>query len=150
MARRAFILVALLAVVVASGSAQDARAVLQASAAAMGLNNVRTIQYSGTGWNALVGQSYDLTEDWPRFEVTAYTRTIDYDANTAREDFTRRRGSYPMHGGGAPFDGDQRVVQVVSGGSHWGGGSFDRTWSPRRPATSEASPSSRRSSSRFP
>lgn len=119
MARKALILVALLALVVTSGSAQDARAVLQASAAAMGLNNVKTIQYTATGWNALVGQSFNLAEDWPRFEVTAYTRTIDYDANVSREDFTRRRGNYPMRGGGAPFDGDQRVVQIVSGGYAW-------------------------------
>ena len=108
-----------LALAVDAGSAQDARAVLQASAAAMGANNVKTIQYTGTGWNALVGQSFNLAEDWPRFEVTSYTRTIDYDANVGREDFTRRRGSYPMRGGGAPFDGDQRVVQIVSGGVAW-------------------------------
>jgi metallo-beta-lactamase superfamily protein len=119
MARRALIGVALVALVVTAGSAQDARAVLQASATAMGLNNLKTIQYAGTGWNALVGQSFDLDEDWPRFEVTAYTRTIDYDANVGREDFTRRRGNYPMRGGGAPFDGDQRVVNVVSGGYAW-------------------------------
>jgi hypothetical protein len=119
MARRALILAALVALAVASGSAQDARAVLQASAAAMGLNNVKTIQYSATGWNALVGQSFNLAEDWPRFEVTAYSRTIDYDANVSREDFTRRRGNYPVRGGGAPFDGDQRVVLIVSGGYAW-------------------------------
>ncbi|MBI3050145.1 MAG: MBL fold metallo-hydrolase [Acidobacteria bacterium] len=119
MARRMLALGALLALVGASGSAQDARAVLQASAAAMGLNNVKTIQYSATGWNALVGQSHNLSEDWPRFEVTSYTRVIDYDANTSREEFTRRRGNYPMRGGGAPFDGDQRVVQIVSGGVAW-------------------------------
>ena len=119
MARRILALAALLALAAASGSAQDARAVLQASAAAMGLNNVKTIQYTATGWNALVGQSYNLSEDWPRFEVTSYTRTIDYDANTSREEFTRRRGSYPVRGGGAPFDGDQRVVQIVSGGVAW-------------------------------
>ncbi len=54
MARRALTLVALLTFVVASGSAQDAQAVLQASAAAMGLNNVKTIQYrgqAGTLWS---------------------------------------------------------------------------------------------------
>src|SRR3990167_2558811 len=119
MARRILALAALLALAAASGSAQDARAVLQASAAAMGANNVKTIQYTATGWNALVGQSYNLSEDWPRFEVTSYTRTIDYDANTSREEFTRRRGSYPVRGGGAPFDGDQRVVQIVSGGVAW-------------------------------
>ena len=119
MARRALVLVALLTFVVASGTAQDAQSVLKASATAMGLNNLKTIQYSATGWNALGGQSFDLTEDWPRFEVTSYTKAIDYDANTAREEFTRRRGSYPMRGGGAPFDGDQRVVQIVSGGFAW-------------------------------
>lgn len=119
MARRALMLAALVALAVNAGSAQDARAVLQASAAAMGANNVKTIQYTATGWNALVGQSFNLAEDWPRFEVTSYTRTIDYGANTSREEFTRRRGSYPMRGGGAPFDGDQRVVQIVSGGVAW-------------------------------
>ena len=82
MTLRVLTLVALLALVAASGSAQDARAVLQASAAAMGLDNLKTIQYSATGWNALVGQSFVLTEDWARFEVTAYNRTIDYDANS--------------------------------------------------------------------
>ena len=76
MARKMLILGALVALAVTSGSAQDARAVLQASAAAMGLNSVKTIQYTATGWNALVGQSFNLEEDWPRFEVTAYTRTI--------------------------------------------------------------------------
>jgi len=119
MARKALLLAALVALAVDAGSAQDARAVLQASAAAMGANTVKTIQYTATGWNALVGQSYNLAEDWPRFEVTAYTRTIDYDAMTSREEFTRRRGSYPMRGGGAPFDGDQRVVQIVSQGFAW-------------------------------
>jgi hypothetical protein len=113
------VLVVLLALTSLTASAQDARAVLQASAAAMGLNSVKTIQYTATGWNALVGQSFNLEEDWPRFEVTAYSRTIDYDANVSREDFTRRRGNYPMRGGGAPFDGDQRVVQIVSGGYAW-------------------------------
>jgi metallo-beta-lactamase superfamily protein len=112
-------LVVLLGLTWMTASAQDARAILQASAAAMGLNSVKTIQYTATGWNALVGQSFNLEEDWPRFEVTAYSRTIDYDANASREDFTRRRGNYPMRGGGAPFDGDQRVVQIVSGGYAW-------------------------------
>ena len=120
MARRALILVPLLAFMVASGSAQDARAVLRGLGDRHGPQQPEDDPVcSRTGWNALVGQSFNLTEDWPRFEVTAYSRTIDYDANVGVEDFTRRRGSYPMRGGGAPFDGDQRVVQVVSGGFAW-------------------------------
>ena len=44
--------------------AQDARAVVQAAATAMGANNLKTIQMTGAGWTAAVGQSYNLTNDW--------------------------------------------------------------------------------------
>ena len=39
-------------------------------------------------------------DDWPRFEVTRYVRSIDYDAGTSREEFTRRQGNNPPRGGG--------------------------------------------------
>lgn len=73
-----------------TAEAQDAMGVLRAASAAMGAGNLKSIQYSGTGWNAGVGQSASPDEDWPRFEVTSYTRTIDYDARTSNEDLTRR------------------------------------------------------------
>jgi hypothetical protein len=49
--------------------AQDARAVLRAAEQAMGAANLRTIQYSGEGWNAAVGQSFSPQDDWPRFNT---------------------------------------------------------------------------------
>ena len=52
-----------------SVSAQDARAVLQASLKAMGGENLKTIQYSGAGWSSAIGQTYGLDTDWPHFEV---------------------------------------------------------------------------------
>jgi hypothetical protein len=82
MTRKLFVVVALSALIVTL-RAQDARAVLRAATEAMGAGNVKTIQYSGTGWNAAVGQSYSPADDWPRFEVTRYTRTIDYDGKCA-------------------------------------------------------------------
>jgi hypothetical protein len=103
MARKVFIVSGLLAVIILmTGSlrAQDARAVLQAAVKAMGSANVKTIQYSGTGWNAAVGQSFSPEEDWPRFEVTRYARTIDYDVKSSREELTRRQGNNPPRGGG--------------------------------------------------
>src|SRR5712692_5063303 len=85
---------------------QDARALLRAASQAMGAANVKTIQYSGTGWNAAVGQSYSPQEDWPHFEVTRYSRAIDYDAGYSREEFTRRQGNNPPRGGGdTPLQG---------------------------------------------
>ena len=81
---------------------------------------VKSIQYSGTGWNAGVGQSFGPTDDWPRFDITAYTRTIDYDARTSYEDLTRRQGNNPPRGGGGtPLQGDQRAITVVNGTYAW-------------------------------
>ena len=85
----------------------------------MGATNLKTIQFSGTGWFANVGQSYGLSDDWPRFEVTSYTRTIDYDSGSSREELVRRRGSYPERGGGLPFQGEQRIVELLSGCYAW-------------------------------
>jgi hypothetical protein len=78
---------------VGPAAAQDARAVLQAASKAMG--NLKSVQITGTGWNAAVGQSFTSEEDWPRFQVTRYVRTIDYEAGTSREEFTRQQGNYP-------------------------------------------------------
>jgi glyoxylase-like metal-dependent hydrolase (beta-lactamase superfamily II) len=123
MARKLCVVAVLLAVIVMMGDtlrAQDARGVLQAAMRAMGAANVKTIQYSGTGWNAAVGQSFSPQDDWPHFEVTRYTRTIDYDAKSSREEINRRQGNNPPRGGGGtPLQGDQQQVAIVSGNYAW-------------------------------
>src|SRR3989441_2886414 len=123
MTRRVCVVAAVLALIVAMGDsprAQDARGVLQAAVKAMGTTNVKTIQYSGTGWNAAVGQSFSPAEDWPRFEVTRYTRAINYDAKFSREELTRRQGNNPPRGGGGtPLQGEQQQVSIVSGNYAW-------------------------------
>ena len=120
MARRLLVLFALLALTVATAAAQDAKTVLQAASTAMGANNLKTIQISGTGFVAGVGQSYSPNDDWPRFEMTSYTKTINYDAKSSREEITRRQGNYPPRGGGGtPIQGEQRQIFVVSGDYAW-------------------------------
>ena len=119
MVRKSFSVVAVLGLVVLTvgpAAAQDARAVLQAASKAMG--NLKSVQITGTGWNAAVGQSFTQEEDWPRFEVTRYVRTIDFEAGTSREEFTRRQGNNPPQGGGGtPLQGEQQQVFLVSGNS---------------------------------
>ena len=119
-------LACVVAVVVLSGGSQtaqetDARTALLAAVKAMGADNLKTIQYSGSGWTAAVGQSFSAaTGDWPRFEVPSYTRTIDYDARSLREEYTRRQGTFkPQGGGGTPLQGEQRIVQLLSGTYAW-------------------------------
>ena len=90
---------------------------LRAASEAMGAPS--NVWYSGAGWVANVGQSYTPDDDWPRFEVTTYTRTISYDDRSSREEYTRRQGNYPPQGGGAPLQGDQRRVLPTSGEYSW-------------------------------
>jgi glyoxylase-like metal-dependent hydrolase (beta-lactamase superfamily II) len=119
MARALLVALALLALTVAT-PAQDARTVLQAAAKNLGADTVKTLQISGTGWNAAVGQSYSPAEDWPRFEISSYTKVIDYDARFSREQITRRQGNYPPRGGGGtPIQGEQRQDFVLSGNVAW-------------------------------
>src|SRR5712692_2983113 len=120
MANRLSVLLAVLALMVGTAAAQDARAVLQAASTAMGAGNLKTIQISGTGMNAAFGQSYSPDSDWPRFEVTRYIKTIDYDARSSREQITRRQGNNPPQGGGGtPLQGEQQQDFIVSGTYAW-------------------------------
>src|SRR5260370_41166898 len=117
MTRRASILIAVVCLMAATASAQDVRSVLQASAKAMGLTNLKTIQYSGSGWFSLIGQTYGLNEDWSDYEVNPYTRSIDYGANFSREEYTRRQGSYPTLGR-VPMP-EQRILNFLNGTFAW-------------------------------
>lgn len=120
MTRRLLIAFAWLGSTVGIAAAQDARTVLQAASTAMGGANLKSIRYTGAGWIAAVGQSYEPNADWPRFEMTNYVRTIDYEAKSSREELTRRQGSYPGRGGGGtPLQGEQRQVALVSGNYAW-------------------------------
>ncbi len=89
MAKRFWLSLSLAALVAGPGAAQDPRSVLQAAANAMGVANMKSIQYSGTGWQGMVGQNYAPADDWPRVDLTSYTRTIDFDTMSSREEFVR-------------------------------------------------------------
>ena len=125
MTRRYLMFIVLLAMTVRPALAQDARSVVEAASEAMGAANLRSIQYSGTGWVAALGQSYsatlhDVGEGWPHFETTRYTRTIDYGAQSMLEEVTRRQGNYPPRGGGGtPLQGDQIRNTAVNGDYAW-------------------------------
>jgi L-ascorbate metabolism protein UlaG (beta-lactamase superfamily) len=123
MAKRLCVLAALLTIVCQSATlatgqnVQNVRRMLEAANAAMGGASLRTIEYSGAGWSSRIGQTYGLNEDWPKYEVTGYTRVVDYDAKWSREDYTRRQGNYPTLGA-APM-AQQHVTAIVSGAYAW-------------------------------
>src|SRR5687768_11828076 len=100
--------------------AQDAKTVLQAVAKNIGADTLRCITYSGTGWVGAVGQNFTPRDDWPRVELSSYTKTINFETRSAREEQVRRQGNYPARGGGGiPLQGDVRQITLVSGDHAW-------------------------------
>src|ERR1700680_5037036 len=59
---------------------QDDKAVVGAVAKAMGAENLKTIQLTGSGSAAGIGQNVNPTTSWPMVRVKSYTRQIDVDA----------------------------------------------------------------------
>jgi glyoxylase-like metal-dependent hydrolase (beta-lactamase superfamily II) len=121
MAKRLWLSLSLAALMAGSAAAQDAPSVLRAAAAAMGVSNVKSIQYAGAGWQGMVGQNFAPDQDWPRVDLRNYTRTIDFDTMSSREEYVRAQGNNPQRGGGAgfPFLTEQRVTNLVSGNYAW-------------------------------
>ena len=89
MATRFWLSLILSALITAPVAAQSVQSVLQATAIAMGMENLSSIEYSGTGWQGSVGQNVAPDRDWPRIELTAYTRAIDFEAMSSKEEFVR-------------------------------------------------------------
>jgi len=95
----------------------DARKALEAAAKAMGTTNLKSIQFTADGFLSKVGEQYDLTTDWPHFEVSEYTRTIDFDAKYMRLDYNQKQGSYPTNG--YPPVPEDHVTNILSGNFAW-------------------------------
>jgi glyoxylase-like metal-dependent hydrolase (beta-lactamase superfamily II) len=101
--------------------------VLRAAAHAMGADNLKCVTISGTGYAGKVGQNVTQDTDWPRGEPLAnYSRTINYDARSSIEQFTRKPGMNPRswkYGtgwlGGTPLQQKERQTFVVSGNYAW-------------------------------
>ena len=85
---------------------QTAQAVLQAVGQAMGTNNLKCVTYTGAGYFGIVGQNYDIRDDWARVELASYSRTINYEERSSREERVIQQGTYPARGGGGiPIQG---------------------------------------------
>jgi glyoxylase-like metal-dependent hydrolase (beta-lactamase superfamily II) len=100
-------LCALVSMSAACSSPRTAASVLEAAQQAMG--NPTSLQYSGTGMNAFVGQALTAGEAWPRRDLSGYVRTIDYDKRASREELTFAMETF----------GGRQQTQVVAGDAAW-------------------------------
>jgi glyoxylase-like metal-dependent hydrolase (beta-lactamase superfamily II) len=112
-------IVALVLLAPLTGSAQDGRALLDEAATAMGATNLKSVEYTAAGVMFNVGQSAAPGGPWPRFDLKSYTRSIDYETASHREDLVRARADSVPRGGGIPAMGEARLVLVVRGDHAW-------------------------------
>src|SRR4030095_5842042 len=100
---------------------QDASGPIAAAATALGAGALRSIQYSGWGFDYIFGQPYEGASPCPRFSVPSITIAIDYTTNTLRDDRRRAQVENPPLGGGfQPLAGELRQIWALSGGYAWG------------------------------
>jgi Metallo-beta-lactamase superfamily len=76
----------------------DPRPILEAARKAIGNDALRCVTLSGSGYNGAVGQQREAMKnaDWPRPDSLAnYTRTMNWDTWTMKEEFDRKPGLTP-------------------------------------------------------
>ena len=106
----------------------DPAPLLAAAAKEIGEGNLRCVTLSGTGYSGPVGQTFEnaVGIDWPRSEMTNYTRAINWDTGTSKETFDRKPGLNPAswkYGlgweGGTPTQKETRQTHIVNGKFAW-------------------------------
>jgi len=92
---------------------------LRAAADLLGATSLKSLRLSGLGANFSVGQNPNPQDPWPRITIKSYDAAINYETASMRVEMLREQGPIPPRGGGQPFTGQQRLIQVVSGGDAW-------------------------------
>ena len=122
MFKKCLTVLGLAAALVWTTSAQDAKAVIGDASKAMGVDALKTVQYSATGLDFALGQAPNPASPWPKFINKSYTRMINFDTPASRVDRVRVQGENPPHGGGQqPLVGEQPQSQtiIVSADTPW-------------------------------
>ncbi len=99
--------------------AEDGQATLERAALALGAGALRTLEYSASGVSFAVGQSVAPGSAWPRFNILSFTRAMNYETASLRDEQVRSRAEMPPRGGGVPTVGVARQVGLLSGDLAW-------------------------------
>jgi hypothetical protein len=81
----------------------DAAAILSSATTALGGANLKTLEFSGNGWDGCLGQAWNVNDGrWARWELRDYNRAIDYETGSSRHTAQQRAGmATPLRWAGA-------------------------------------------------
>jgi glyoxylase-like metal-dependent hydrolase (beta-lactamase superfamily II) len=114
MVKKCLSTLALAAVLTWTTSAQDAKTVIANASKAMGVDSLKTVEFSATGFDFALGQAPNPSSPWPKFIEKSYTRAINFETPASKVDRVRIQGENPPHGGGQqPIVGEQPVSQTI-------------------------------------
>jgi glyoxylase-like metal-dependent hydrolase (beta-lactamase superfamily II) len=114
MTKKCIILSALVVMLAVSAFAQDAKTVIANASKALGADNLKTVEYSGSGFDFALGQASNPNGPWPKFINKTYTRAMNFESPAFRMDRIRLQGENPPRGGGQqPIQGEQPQNQTV-------------------------------------
>jgi glyoxylase-like metal-dependent hydrolase (beta-lactamase superfamily II) len=118
---RKFLTISAIVLIFASAVvAQDAKTVIDNASKAMG--SLKSVEYSGSGFDFAIGQAPNPNSSWPKFIDKTYKRTINFETPAYRMERIRMQGENPPRGGGQqPIVGEQTQNQsvVVSPNTTW-------------------------------
>jgi hypothetical protein len=107
----------------------DPKPILDAARAAIGADSLRCVTISGTAYDGALGQQKETAKnvDWPRIDSLAnYTRTMNWEAGTMKEEFDRKPGLAPAmwkYGigwiGGTPLQKNTHEIFMLNGKFGW-------------------------------
>ena len=110
--------VALLTMFSFAASAQDAKTVIGNASKAMGADNLKTVEFTGSGWEYAFGQAVNPSSPWGGYESKTYTRTINFETPAWHIERVLAPASPTRRGGGLPPAPSQNFV--ITANTNWG------------------------------
>ncbi|MEO8099322.1 MAG: MBL fold metallo-hydrolase [Acidobacteriota bacterium] len=103
-----------------AGAKADVKAVLANASKALGADGLKTLEFTGSGYDFVLGQNASPSAAWPKFNDKTYTRVVSFDNWATRMQRVRTQAENPLRGGGQqPIIGDQNQVQTAQGPAAW-------------------------------
>ena len=114
----------LAAAVALAAAAQDAKTVIDNASKAMGYDQLKSIEYSGSGVEGTaLGQAQSAAKGWPHFTLKNFTRYIDVNAGTGQQTALRSRPAEPdgqlAGGGGLAPQAEAQNTTVIAANAGW-------------------------------
>ena len=124
MFKKGFVVVILIAIIASLAAAQEAKTVIANASKAMGYDQLKSIEYSGSGFEGTaLGQAQSAAGGWPKFTLKRFSRYIDLNAGTSQQTALRSRPvdetGQVAGGGGLAAVSESEQTTVINANASW-------------------------------